>query len=266
VIHGCFHQDLTSSLFGVRRATNILWQMHTTRASCKLHGKKATRLDSGYALLLVVFFVALLLVTVLLAKPNLITQDRRQKEVEMIWRGQQYVRGIRLYYQKVHHFPQQLDDLYKPKTGIRFMRQPYTDPMNKEDGSWRLIYVGPMGQIIGSVNPQYVLIANSVPPTASSLAGPLAPPSVSPTDPLSSSLPSTIGNAANAQQPSSGPQSMAQAPDASSQVVAQNSIIGVGSKIDKGSIMLFEGQKNYKSFEFIYRAVTQDPRTVIPNP
>jgi hypothetical protein len=214
-----------------------------------------------------VFFVALLLVTVLAAKPNLIIQDRRQKEVEMIWRGQQYVRGIRLYYQKVHHFPQQMDDLYKPKTGIRFMRQAYKDPMNKEDGTWRLIYVGPMGQIIGSVNPQYALIATSPPPTASSLAGPLAPPSVSPTDPLSSSPPSTIGNAANA-QPSSGPQSIAQspAPDTSSQVVAQNAIIGVGSKIDKSSIMLFEGQKNYKSFEFIYKAITQDPRTVIPNP
>jgi hypothetical protein len=33
------------------------------------------------------------------------------------------------------------------------MRQAYKDPMNGEDGSWRLIYVGPAGQLIGSLKP-----------------------------------------------------------------------------------------------------------------
>jgi len=36
---------------------------------------------------------------------------------------------------------------------LRFMRQAYKDPMNKEDGSWRFIYVGPAGQLIGSLKP-----------------------------------------------------------------------------------------------------------------
>ena len=96
-------------------------------------------------------FVALLLVATMALTPNVRTQGRREKETEMIWRGKQYVRGIRLYYQKNHKFPTQLEDLYKPKTGIRFMRQPFKDPMNPVDGSWRLIYVGPNGQLIGSL-------------------------------------------------------------------------------------------------------------------
>jgi len=46
-------------------------------------------------------------------------------------------------------------DLTKPKLGsLRFMRQAYDDPMNKTDGSWRMIYVGPAGQLIGSLKPQ----------------------------------------------------------------------------------------------------------------
>ena len=69
----------------------------------------------------------------------------------MVWRGKQYVRGIRLFYQRMHRFPVELDDLTKPKTGLRFMRQAYKDPMNQVDGTWRLIYLGPGGVLIGSL-------------------------------------------------------------------------------------------------------------------
>jgi hypothetical protein len=109
------------------------------------------RSRNGYALLLVVFFVTLLLIAVGVAAPNIIVQGRREKEKEMIWRGKQYVRAIRLYYQKTGRYPSQLEDLYKPKTGIRVMRQAYKDPLNTVDGSWRLIYVAPNGQLIGSL-------------------------------------------------------------------------------------------------------------------
>jgi hypothetical protein len=109
------------------------------------------RNEQGYALMLVLFFLALLALGTMAAMPNTITNGRREKEEEMVWRGKQYVRGIRLFYQKNHRFPTQLEDLYQPKTGIRFMRQAYKDPMNPADGSWRLIYVGPNGQLIGSL-------------------------------------------------------------------------------------------------------------------
>jgi len=107
--------------------------------------------QQGYALLLVMFLMTLLVLLTIAIAPNILTDARREKEKEMVWRGKQYVRGIKHYYMKTHRFPTELEDLTKPKTGIRFMRQAYKDPLNSVDGSWRLIYVGPNGQLIGSL-------------------------------------------------------------------------------------------------------------------
>jgi hypothetical protein len=116
--------------------------------------RRMPRGEDGYALMMVVFFTALLLIVTMVAAPRILLEGKREKEKEMIWRGHQYVRGVKLYYRKMGRFPTSIDDLTKPKTGsLRFMRQAYKDPMNGEDGSWRLIYVGPAGQLIGSLKP-----------------------------------------------------------------------------------------------------------------
>jgi len=113
--------------------------------------------QQGYALVLVVFLLTLVVITLATAAPNILVNGRRDKEEEMIWRGKQYVRGIRLFvrYYQMHggqtKFPTSMDDLAKNNVGIRFMRQAYKDPMNHTDGSWRFIYVGPNGQLIGSL-------------------------------------------------------------------------------------------------------------------
>ncbi len=102
------------------------------------------RNQQGYALLLVIFMATMLLVLATMAAPNIRTEGQREKEKEMIWRGRQYARGVKLYYRKMGRFPTSIDDLTKPKIGsLRFMRRAYKDPMNTEDGAWRLIYVGP---------------------------------------------------------------------------------------------------------------------------
>src|ERR1700732_4737951 len=130
---------------------------------------KSKRQESGYALLLVVFLTTLMLIATIVAVPSVRTERQREKEQEMIWRGKQYVRAIKLYYRKNGRFPTTLDDLIKPKMGsLRYLRQAYKDPMNKEDGSWRLIYVGPAGQLIGSMNPS---LSNVQMPTAPAQPG-----------------------------------------------------------------------------------------------
>ena len=116
------------------------------------------RTEQGYALLMLMFFTALMLIAAMAVGPRILVEGKREKEKEMIWRGNQYVRGVKLYYRKMGRFPTSLDDLTKPKTGsLRFMRQAYKDPMNATDGSWRLIYVGPAGQLIGSLKPPQTL-------------------------------------------------------------------------------------------------------------
>jgi hypothetical protein len=141
---------------------------------------KRHRGEDGYALLLAIFLVTLVLVIVIAASPNILTEGKREKEKEMIWRGKQYARGVKLYYRKMGRFPTSLDDLTKPKVGsLRFMRQAYKDPMNKEDGSWRFIYVGAAGQLIGSLKPPQQSLqfpqAGSVGTPANALNGPGAP-------------------------------------------------------------------------------------------
>src|SRR5438034_6603244 len=109
------------------------------------------------------------------AAPRIKTMRKREKEQEMIWRGNQYVRGIKLYYRKTGKFPTSIDDLTKPQlANIRFMRQRYKDPMNHEDGSWRLIYVGPSGQLIGSLKPQPAITLPTGIPGATGVGTPAA--------------------------------------------------------------------------------------------
>ena len=108
--------------------------------------------ESGFALLLVLFMMLLLLIASTAAVSDLRTEKRRQREEEMVWRGNQYVRAIRLYYHKTGHYPQNLDDLQKGLPDLHFLRYAtYKDPINTNGGEWRFIYVNAAGQIIGSV-------------------------------------------------------------------------------------------------------------------
>ena len=244
--------------------------------------------ESGYALILVMFLLALLVLGTVAAAPTVLSNIQRDKEAEMVWRGKQYARGVRLYYMKLHRFPTSLDDLAKPKTGIRFMRQAYKDPMNQTDGSWRLIYVGPNGQLIGSLKERSVsltgqlggqlglgnpagtssVFANpgSSPISNSSFGGAMqaASSAFNMNQNAGSAQGSAVGTAlqnpatpgdASAQNPGasddpSQPHSIA-GPMDSSNTIGGN-IIGVGSKVNRKSFMWYEKAKNYRQFEFIW--------------
>lgn len=83
---------------------------------------------------------------------NVATEARSQREDEVIWRGNQYVRAIRAYYHKTGHYPQTEDDLLNGVGDVHFLRaEAIKDPLNKDDGSWRFIYTNAAGAIIGSV-------------------------------------------------------------------------------------------------------------------
>jgi hypothetical protein len=209
-----------------------------------------------------------MMAAVMTVAPNILTQAKREKEEEMIWRGKQYVRGIKLYQRKLGRFPTSLDDLTKPKVGtLRFMRQAYKDPMNKEDGTWRLIYVGPAGQLIGSLKPPQTINVSAAGGStlgtpASTLAGANQPqPGVSPGQaPAGAQAAGTTPGAAGGQtppNPSGGDQGESAsnpAPGAPTDtpVIIGGNIIGVGSKIAERSVKVYEKAKNYRLFEFVW--------------
>lgn len=255
--------------------------------------RRKARGQEGYALVLVVFLLALVVIATVAVAPNIITNGQREKEEEMIWRGKQYVRGIRLFvrYYQTHggttRFPTSMEDLTKNKVGIRFMRQAYKDPVNKVDGSWRMIYVGPNGQLIGSLknramgpDGQPIGNAGSGSGGFGSLFSGGQPQAGNNSSFGSSSFGnssfgnSSFGNssfnnggntgAANApgQTAGQGTQSGLSADtmstpqaivndDGSTDVVGGN-IIGVGSKVNKASIIWYDKAKNYRQFEFIW--------------
>lgn len=236
-----------------------------------LTGRARGSAQRGYALLVVMFLLALLVLMTITVAPNVVTDAQREKEKEMVWRGKQYVRGIKRYYMKTHRFPVEIDDLVKPKTGIRFMRQAYKDPMNDVDGSWRLIYVGPNGQLIGSLKAQV--------PGAGGLGTPVSMmPGVQ--SPGSSFGSSSFGGSSFGQSSfggssfGGGTQNPAGQPGASADTqnpsgtnsmstpqpitptetptIIGGNIIGVGSKVNKKSFMVYDKAKNYREFEFIW--------------
>src|SRR6516165_10258353 len=124
--------------------------------------------ESGYAIVIVMFFLALLVLGVAAAAPTVLSDIQREREKDLVWKGEQYARGVKLYYMKMHKFPPSLEELTSNKNSIRFMRQAYKDPMNQKDGSWRLIYVGPSGQLIGSVKNRNISL-NGQPSVATGL-------------------------------------------------------------------------------------------------
>ncbi|MHB8500745.1 MAG: hypothetical protein ACYDHE_07360 [Candidatus Acidiferrales bacterium] len=227
---------------------------------------RATKQQGGYALLILMFLVTLVFVATLSIGLRVVTEGRREKEQDMIWRGKQYTRGIKLYYQKFGRFPTSMDQLIKPSVGsIRFMRQAYKDPMNKEDGSWRLIYVGPAGNLIGSLKPpqggiQMPLAGGQpavgtaplvfgAPPSAA--GGILGPGSTLGVPATGAGTTGTATGAPGTDTTASGSDSQG-VPLGDTPTIVGGNIIGVGSKVNHASIMVYETAKNYRLFEFIW--------------
>jgi type II secretory pathway pseudopilin PulG len=245
--------------------------------------------QGGYVLLLVVFLVATMMLFAVVAAPRVLTQGRRAKEDELIWRGEQYDRAIRLYFRKSGRFATSLDDLSKGVNGLHFLRKPYKDPMNP-NGDWRLIYITPAGTLVGSI--RYHTLAeltaaqmrftggpplppstpgvlgggaSSQGPGASSAGG--APPSTprAPTAPGAS--PDQSQQTPQGQQPQQGQQPSSAAPSGGTEEagpVIGGNIIGVASKVNKRSLKVYQGGKTYREWEFIWNPMAQVAVAVQP--
>jgi type II secretory pathway pseudopilin PulG len=240
--------------------------------------------EAGYAVLLAIFLVASMLLLAAAAAPNVLMQGRRLREQEAIWRGNQYVRAIRLYYQKNGKYPSSLEDLTKANAaGVHFLRKSYREPMNSADGNWRLIYVTASGQLVGSVH-YHSLQEMAV---ASAFAGQLPGGAAGFASQLFGQVNQNQATGAQTgitgqpgalpgQQSSAQPNQSFGGPQAGASPNAQNSqdsmlsstqpaplaavdspvfggsVIGVASKVKQPSIMVYQGGKTYFEWEFIW--------------
>ncbi len=223
-------------------------------------GESRQRVQAGYALLMVMFLAAIAIIATASAVPSLLTESRREKEEEMIWRGKQYERAIGLYYRKTGHFPASLEDLEKGVNGVHFLRQPYKDPMNKQDGSWRLIYLGPNGQLIGST--RFHTLAEYQAAELGPAAGALAAlTGAAPAPPIPAQTTPSAGEQPQPASPTSpSPQTFSQ-----SNPLLGGALVGVGSKVKAPSLKVFLGASNYNQWEFIWSPVQLTPAgTALP--
>ena len=212
---------------------------------------------------MVVFLVATSLILSSAVLPNLLTQGRREREQEAIWRGEQYERAIGLYYRKFGRYPTKIEDLTQQTNGVRFLRQAYKDPMNKDDGSWRFIYVGPNGQLIGSVRSQSLLqsalTTSGIPGLTLPGAGTQPPPppgaATGPTVPGQTTPGQTTSGQTGVGQPTGSaatPDTLESQPQPFSGNVIGGNIIGIGSKVKQESLLVYQGGTSYDEWEFIW--------------
>jgi type II secretory pathway pseudopilin PulG len=113
---------------------------HETRIPTRIPTQDRPTDEGGFMLLGLIVVIFIILLTLSVAAPIVARSLRRDREVEAVHRGNQYVRAIQLYYKKFGRYPGSLDQLEK-SNNIRFLRQKYADPITGKN-DWRIIPVG----------------------------------------------------------------------------------------------------------------------------
>jgi type II secretory pathway pseudopilin PulG len=170
--------------------------------------------------------IAVMAVMMSVAMPVWRHEGQREKEAEMVFRGEQYARAVALYQRKFPGaFPPNLDLLVQQK----FLRKKYKDPMT-EDGEFQVLYAG--GQVPGRAQGG-AAGAQSGGTGSGSGGGPggrVSAPVMTP---------GTGGQGAPAGAGAGG---------------VRGGIIGVTSKSPEASIRLYNGRGRYNEWQFIFSA------------
>lgn len=240
--------------------------------------------EDGYILIGVILLLVLFVIAMAVAAPRIAASIQRDREVETMHRGKQYIRAIQLYYRKFNAYPPNLDALVKTSE-IRFLRKRYIDPMTGKD-DWKPITFGqnktPMamgffGQPLGGAGMGGAVVAGTGPSgttngitDASALSSPASSPglvntSSSPAGAAGVSSGTPGGSGAFSSSASSSPAGPIDANgNPISGVPGQNSgsttgqtfggagIIGVSPASPKQSILVYKKKNHYNEWEFLY--------------
>jgi len=222
--------------------------------------------QSGYILLMMMLFIALLAVAALAALPRMEMQVKRDREEEMIHRGAQYARAIRHYVKKFGRYPTSISDL-EDTNDVRFLRKAYKDPITGKD--FRLLHMGDVQMLMGGMG----FSGGAGNPAAAAGAGQPGMPSgvpISGGDTKSGTLlqgdnsasPDTAATAGNGDNSSvggagNGPSSESSPSNGPSggpggQVFGGGPIMGVASASKDRTIRKFNNKEHYNEWLFVY--------------
>ncbi len=239
--------------------------------------------EEGYILIAVMFLLALLVISLAIAAPIVRKDFQRDREIETMHRGKQYVRAVKMYYKKFGAYPPSIDALVNTNQ-IRFLRKKYIDPTTGKD-EWKIIRfgqnktptIGFFGQPIGNIpgcmgtglnNPLTAGSGASSSSGSSSFSGSSGSTSDVPTGAAGCST-DTSGTTGGSTDSSSGSGNTgatgstdSNAPNGSSstgsgtgltgQTFGGGGIIGVSPGSPKQSILVYKKKNHYNEWEFFY--------------
>ena len=201
--------------------------------------------DRGFAMAALLVAMAIMAVVMSAALPVWHTAARREKEAELIFRGQQYARAVALYQRRFPGAtPPNLDALLNE----HMLRKKYKDPITNDDF-----------QLIGAADGMGLQGAGGVSPGVGIPGAPGRPgtPSTSPGGFPGGGFPGgglPAGGAqqpGNTQQPGSSISSAFGRPAASAPGTAAGGIMGVVSKSTGTALRLYNGRNKYNEWVFV---------------
>ena len=183
--------------------------------------------EHGYAMAALLVSIAVMSVLMTAALPAWRQQAKREKEAELVFRGEQYVRAIRLWEMKMGPGtrPPSFDILVQQK----FLRKKYKDPMT-EDGEFQPLFAGVnLPQQPGGPQPGGPQPGRGV---GVGVGGRGIQPQPMPPQAGRSGIPTQIGG---------------------------GGILGVVSKSKEASIRIYKGGTHYNEWNFIYANASTAP-------
>jgi len=106
--------------------------------SSRIH-KSSGFSEQGYVLLTLLLIVSLMIIATAVVVPTIAFEIRRAREEELVHRGVQYTRAIRLYSKRTGSYPVRLEQLLGDSQ-TRYIRKLYKDPIT--GGDFRLLHLG----------------------------------------------------------------------------------------------------------------------------
>jgi type II secretory pathway pseudopilin PulG len=212
--------------------------------------------EKGYILLSIMLLMTLMVIALTIEAPRIAQQIKREREEELIHRGNEYKAAIKKYVRKFGRYPNTLDQL-ENTNNMRFLRQRYRDPFTGKD-DWRVLHPGevqinPLNQGTNAPGKPLGQSAGSTIGNPGGLDG--GSPALNPTQSVTggqSSPSATAGPQAGQPTASVG---LTSATGNSPVQFGGGAIIGVASTSKSESIKQINGKNHYNEWYFVY-----DPR------
>ena len=196
-----------------------------------MHCPAAVRGERGFAMAALLVGMSVMAIVMSVVLPAWRTAAQREREAELIFRGEQYARAVELYQRKyAGAFPPNFDVLLNEK----FLRKKYQDPITR--GEFQILYVGQVAGAPGQVG-QAGRVSQQGP--AGTQAGPTT---------LQQQTQGARAGQTSPFAPAAGQRGVGQG--------LQGAIMGVSSKATGQSLRLYNGRGNYNEWTFVATAAS----------